>query len=64
MALTVMPDTVLISAGVDNQYGHPDRKAVELYLRVAKRVFQTNVRDGVSLLTRRVGSDLQTERVR
>ena len=64
MALAVMPNTVLISAGVDNQYGHPDRKAVELYLRVANRVFQTNVRDGVSLLTRRNGSDLRTERVR
>ena len=64
MALAVMPNTVLISAGVDNQYGHPDRKAVELYLRVAKRVFQTNARDGVSLLTRRNGSDLQTARVR
>ena len=64
MALAVMPNTVLISAGVDNQYGHPDRKAVELYLRVAERVFQTNVRDGVSLLTRRNGSDLHTGRVR
>ena len=63
MALAVMPNTVLISAGVDNQYGHPDRKAVELYLRVAKRVFQTNVRDGISLLTRRDGSDFQTRRV-
>ena len=28
MALAVSPDTVLISAGVDNQYGHPDAKAV------------------------------------
>ena len=64
MALAVMPNTVLISAGVDNQYGHPDSKAVNLYLRVAKRVFQTNVRDGISLLTQRDGSDLQTQRVR
>ena len=30
MALLVAPDTVLISAGVDNQYGHPDAKAVKL----------------------------------
>ena len=64
MALAVMPNTVLISAGVDNQYGHPDRKAVELYLRVAKLVFQTNVRDGISLLTRWDGSDFHTGRVR
>ncbi len=64
MALAVMPNTVLISAGVDNQYEHPDRKAVKLYLRVAKRVFQTNVRDGISLLTWQDGSDFQTKRVR
>ena len=64
MALAVMPNTVLISAGVDNQYGHPDRKAVQLYLRVAKHVFRTNVRNGVSLLTRQNGSDFQTDRVR
>ena len=59
-----MPNSVLISAGVDNQYGHPDGKAVRLYLRVAKHVFKTNVRNGVSLLTRRNGSDFQTDRVR
>ena len=64
MVLAVTPNTVLISAGVDNQYGHPDRKAVQLYLRVAKRVFQTNVRNGISLLTRRNGGDFQTTRVR
>ena len=63
MALAVMPNTVLISAGVDNQYGHPDRKAVDMYLRVAKHVCQTNVRDGISLLTRQDGSDFQTRRV-
>lgn len=63
MALAVMPNTVLISAGVDNQYGHPDRKAVDMYLRVAKHVCQTNVRDGISLLTRQDGSDFQTKRV-
>ena len=64
MALAVSPNTVLISAGVDNQYEHPDGKAVALYLQVAKRVFQTNVRDGISLLTRGDGSDFQTARVR
>ena len=63
MVLAVMPNTVLISAGVDNQYGHPDRRAVELYLRVAKRVFQTSVRGGISLLTQQDGSDLRTGRV-
>ena len=43
MALLVSPNTVLISAGVDNQYGHPDSQAVKLYCLVAKHVFQTNV---------------------
>ena len=63
MALAVRPNTVVISAGVDNQYGHPDPKAVTLYLRVADHVFKTNVRAGVSLLTKRLGSDLLTRRV-
>ena len=63
MALAVSPDTVLISAGVDNQYGHPDAKAVALYSRVADHVFKTNVRAGVSWLTRRVGSNFPTQRV-
>ena len=63
MALAVSPDTVLISAGVDNQYGHPDAKAVALYSRVADHVFKTNIRTGVSWLTRRVGGDFPTRRV-
>lgn len=63
MALAVLPHTVLISAGVDNQYGHPDRKAVALYLKVAKRVFQTNAGDGVSFLTWEDGGDLMTRKV-
>ena len=63
MALAVSPDTVLISAGVDNQYEHPDPKAVALYTRIADHVFQTNIRAGVSWLTRRVGSDFPTQRV-
>ena len=63
MALKVSPNTVVISAGVDNQYGHPDKKAVALYLRVADHVFKTNVRPGVSLLTKRIGNDFLTRRV-
>ena len=63
MTLAVMPNTVLISAGIDNQYGHPDRKALVLYSRVAEHVFKTNVRDGVSWLTQRSGSGLVTRRV-
>lgn len=63
MALAVSPDTVLISAGIDNQYGHPDAKAVAVYSRVANHVFKTNIRNGVSWLTRRLGSDFVTQRV-
>ena len=63
MILEVRPHTVVISAGVDNQYGHPDRKAVKLYLRVADRVFQTNARNGISLLTNRRGRNLLTRPV-
>lgn len=63
MVLAVSPDTVLISAGVDNQHGHPDAKAVALYSRVADHVFKTNIRSGVSWLTRRVGQDFPTQRV-
>lgn len=63
MALAVMPNTVLVSAGIDNQYGHPDSIAMRLYLRVADHVFKTNTRNGVSLLTKRLGSDFLTRRV-
>ena len=64
MALLVSPDTVLISAGVDNQYGHPDAKAVKLYGKVAEHVFQTNIENGVSLLTKRQDDGFITRCVR
>ena len=41
--LHIDPHTVLISAGVDNQYGHPDAAAVKVYKRVAKYVYSTNM---------------------
>ena len=47
------PDTVLISAGVDNQFGHPHPQALKVYQqRVAEHVFSTNSNGGQSLLTR------------
>jgi beta-lactamase superfamily II metal-dependent hydrolase len=58
------PDTVLISAGVDNAFGHPDAAAVKAYARVAKHVDATNSDGGVCLFTRRVGSGFETIRVR
>jgi beta-lactamase superfamily II metal-dependent hydrolase len=59
--LSVNPNTVLISAGVDNSYGHPDSVAVNAYQRVAKHVYATNsVEDGSCLFTRRAGQDFET----
>lgn len=67
--LLVEPNTVLISAGVDNPYGHPDAQAVHAYARVAKHVYATNKSSGdpkvgVSLFTRRNGTDFETQLVR
>ena len=64
MALLVSPNTVLISAGVNNQYGHPDFQAVKLYNHIAEHVFQTNIEDGVSLLTVRQGDSFLTRCVK
>lgn len=58
--LKIRPNTVLISAGVDNAYGHPDGQAVAVYQEVAKHVFSTNVEGGVCLLTRPTGLDFTT----
>lgn len=56
----VSPNTVLISAGVDNQYGHPHSQALAVYQRIAQHVYATNVAGGVSLLTRREANDFKT----
>lgn len=65
MLLSVNPHTVLISAGVDNSYGHPDGAAVKAYQKVAAHVFSTNADpDGTCFFTRRVGDDYETRPVR
>jgi beta-lactamase superfamily II metal-dependent hydrolase len=56
----IEPHTVLISAGVDNQYGHPHPQALKVYKQVAKRVFSTNMNGGVSLLTQPGATELTT----
>ena len=59
--LKINPNTVLISAGVDNAYGHPDGAAVMAYRAVAKHVFCTNTPpDGTCLFTRRVDDGYET----
>jgi len=60
-AWLVSPDTVLISAGVNNAYGHPDPSAAKVYAAVARAVYSTNqTSDGTCLLTRRVGNTYET----
>jgi hypothetical protein len=58
--LNMQPDTVVISAGVENAYGHPDSAAVAAYRRVANHVYATNVEGGVCLFTRRAGRSFET----
>jgi len=62
--LHVSPHTVLISAGVDNSYGHPDGVAVQAYRQVATQVFCTNAdSNGICFLTRRVNGGFETRAV-
>jgi len=58
--LHIAPHTVLISAGVDSQYGHPHPQALKVYAQVAKRVYSTNMNGGVSLLTQPGTTELVT----
>jgi competence protein ComEC len=58
--LNIAPHTVLISAGVDSQYGHPHPQTVRVYGEVAKHVFSTNMEGGVSLLTQPGATELTT----
>lgn len=62
--LLVEPNTILISAGVDNQYGHPDSIAIAAFQRVAKHVFSTNVNGGVSLFTFPSINDFETKLIK
>ena len=56
----ISPHTVLISAGVENQFGHPDPEALAVYGRIARHVFSTNMEGGVSLLTQPKNGALTT----
>src|ERR1700730_4931134 len=59
----IAPHTVLISAGVDSQYGHPHGGALRVYGHVAK-VFSTNMEGGVTLLTEPGATELTTSLIR
>jgi beta-lactamase superfamily II metal-dependent hydrolase len=58
--LSIDPHTVLISAGVGSQYGHPHPQSLQVYKRIAKHVFSTNMEGGVSLLTQPGSNELTT----
>lgn len=57
----IKPHTVLISAGVKNQYGHPNIEAVNLFKKYASEVHKTNIGDGKSLHTTTNGKSLVTK---
>lgn len=63
--LAISPHTVLISAGVENSYGHPDGAAVKAYRQVASQVFSTNAHpDGTCFFTRQTDTGFETHPVR
>jgi beta-lactamase superfamily II metal-dependent hydrolase len=58
---SVSPNTVLISAGVDNSFDHPRGAALLAYQSVARHVWATNAGgEGKNLLTQRSGEDFKT----
>lgn len=59
MAL-IKPHTVLISAGVDNQYGHPDPEATKLFSAHAQKYFATCHGEGQSLKTVITAAEVST----
>ena len=61
----VSPNTVLISAGIHNQYNHPHPQAMRNYKRIAKHAYRTNSDGGESLLTEKIGvNNFQTTPLR
>ena len=47
----IQPHTVIVSAGVSNQYGHPDTEATKLFKAHAQSWYSTNHGNGQSLVT-------------
>jgi beta-lactamase superfamily II metal-dependent hydrolase len=62
--LHISPHTVLISAGHDNQYGHPDSTAVKAYRMVAEQVFSTHAEGGHSIFSFRGPRGFESRLVR
>ena len=62
--LHISPHTVLISAGHENQYGHPDSAAIKVYAKVAQKVYSTHVDRGHCLFSRKGPQGFETYLVR
>jgi len=56
----IKPRSVLISAGVKNQYGHPDAEATRLFATYAEEHYSTSTGDGQSLKTVATGQEVKT----
>ncbi|WP_417913124.1 ComEC/Rec2 family competence protein [Candidatus Electronema sp. TJ] len=56
----IKPDTVLVSAGYQNQYGHPDREATSLFTAHAKKWYSTHTTGGISLMTQVSSNEVNT----
>lgn len=56
----IKPHTVIVSAGVDNQYGHPDTEATKLFGAHAKNWYSTNHVGGQSLVTHVTSKEVNT----
>ena len=56
----IQPKTVIISAGVGNQYGHPDAQAKRLFAAHAEHCYSTNDSGGQSLKTVLLSTSVKT----
>ena len=56
----IQPKMVLISAGVDNQYGHPHVEAKRLFAAHAKNYYSTSHGEGQSLKTVVSATEMKT----
>jgi beta-lactamase superfamily II metal-dependent hydrolase len=55
----INPSTVLVSAGVQNQYGHPDAEATKLFETYANNWYSTSHGGGQSILTVANGGEVK-----
>lgn len=56
----IKPHTVLVSAGYQNQYGHPDREATNLFAAHATNWYSTHASGGISLVTHVSADEVKT----